>query len=78
MTKLQKKDWYFSKLSTLTELHLSLNNYVEAALTLLMHADEYKWTDLPAQSNTKESLRNSKRLQISFEAGAITKVTSKH
>jgi hypothetical protein len=71
LTKLHKKDLYTSKLNTLCELHISYGNYVEAALTVLLSADDYSWEDKPEESTTPT--RHSKELQINIEPGAVTK-----
>jgi hypothetical protein len=34
---------YISKVNSLCELHMSLSNYVEAALCVMLHSDELEW-----------------------------------
>jgi hypothetical protein len=58
LKKLQLYSSYTHKLQLLCELHLCLGNYVEAALCVLLHADEYFWKQ-PVDSPTNISKSNS-------------------
>jgi hypothetical protein len=61
----------------LCDLHLSLGNYIEAALATLLYADEYSWNDTGAAlSNAMLSSlnpRSSKEITITIEPGRVTK-----
>ena len=72
LTKLHQKDLYSSKINTLIDLHLSLHNYVEAALATLLLADEYEWSK-PDQNSHELPSKNSKQLSIAFESPSKTK-----
>ncbi len=57
----------------LCDLHLSYGNYVEAALTTLLHADEYSWSAEVQKEPPSKISSNSKELQLVIEPGRVTK-----
>ncbi|KHJ41069.1 hypothetical protein D918_08845 [Trichuris suis] len=56
-------DLYIKYLYKLYELHKQQENYVEAALTLALHADCLKWSDSPAKAQHLHSSFHSCRTQ---------------
>jgi len=80
--KLKKRSLVLDKLNTLIEHHVSLNNFAEAGLCILMQADEYTWENQLAptsrgKSTTMSTSVNPKRATYVDESKKETKAEKK-